>query len=156
MNGARSSRWSRGLAGLTAVAGLLLASGLGLLAAWPPAAVVETGHSGAYPALQPRAYSLSEARVMAGAGESLSELVGGPVEAGSGAVSAVVEGPLGALDAEVTVRVLPNGAGGALVFVRSGLIRGRADFGQNARNIEAVFAVLERNLGVSSAQDPHR
>lgn len=131
--------------------GAVLATWLGLLAAWPPARVVETGQSAAYPGLQPRAYSLSEPRVLAGAGEVLGELAGDSVTEGSGMVSALLRGPVGSLDAEVTVRVSANGAGGSLVFVRSALVRGRADFGQNARNIEQVLAVLERNLGVSGA-----
>lgn len=128
---------------------------MALLTAWPPINVVETGATPEYPDIQPRAWSMSRDRVYAGALEVVDALDTFTLvdhDAAAGIVRAEALSRTGWWIDDVEIRVEANGAGGTLVFVRSASRVGRADFGQNARNIRAVLDALDENLGGATAR----
>ena len=121
------------------------------MAIWPPINDVETGVTPQCPDVQPRAYRYSADRVLAAAEESVEalerfDLV--TVDETTGLVEATATTRSGWFTDDVTIRVEANGDGGAIVFVRSRSRVGKGDFGQNARNIAAVQAAMDANLGV--------
>lgn len=134
-----------------AIIGLATVSLATTLAIWPPINDVETGLTPEYPDIRPRAYRFSADRVLAAATESVEalerfEVVS--VDEEAGVVEATAETRAGWFTDDLTVRVEANGEGGAIVFIRSRSRVGRGDFGQNARNIEAIQAAMNTNLGV--------
>lgn len=142
------------------VTALRLVAGLGalgfvvvmaLLSIWPPINDVTTGETAEYPDVQPRAYRFSQDRVTAAAAESIEALERFAlvsVDEEAGVVVATADTRSGRWTDDITVRVEPNGDGGSIVFVRSASRVGRGDFGQNARNIEALQEAMDANLGV--------
>jgi uncharacterized protein (DUF1499 family) len=136
---------------LTAVLGLLLVATFASFAIWPPINDVETGATPEYPDIQPRDYRFSADRVLSAASESVEalerfEVVS--VDEEAGVVAATADTPSGRFTDDITVRVEANGDGGAIVFVRSQSRVGKGDFGQNARNIEALQQAMDTNLGI--------
>jgi hypothetical protein len=132
--------------------GVAAALTFGLMAAWPPLRSVETGATPEYPQLRPADYRFSRDRVFAGVLEvaaTFPDVAITATEASSGTVHLTWRGPVGALDSTVLVRVEQNGEAGAIVFVESTLVRGRADFGQNARVIRRLLAGLDDNLSLA-------
>lgn len=121
------------------------------MAVWPPINDVETGVTPEYPDVQPQAYRYSAARVLAAAEESvvaLERFALVAVDETAGVVEATATTRSGWFTDDVTIRVEQNGDGGAIVFVRSRSRVGKGDFGQNARNIAAIQAAMDANLGV--------
>jgi len=136
---------------LGAILAVLIVATFVSFAVWPPINDVETGSTPEYPDLQPRAYRFSADRVFSAAEESVEALerfsvVSADEEAGI--VLATADTRSGRFTDDVNVRVEPNGDGGAVVFIRSSSRIGRGDFGQNARNIEALQLEMDLNLGV--------
>lgn len=137
--------WLRKLLVLLALVGGALA-----LAAWPRIADVETGRTREYPDLKVREYAASEEQVAKAVKQAIESLPGwtwlgsGKGPAGS-AVTALHKPPLLPLTDEVTVKI-QRGAGRTRVSVRSRSRWSKLDFGQNARNIRALLAELEREL----------
>lgn len=126
-------------------------AGMVALAAWPPINDVRTGETPEYPDLQPRAYRFSQPRVFAAAEESIVALEGFALvsaDGESGTLEATAESRTGWFTDDVTIDVQANGEGGAIVFIRSRSRVGRGDFGQNARNVRALQAAMDANLGV--------
>jgi len=121
-----------------------------VLMRWPVVNEVVVGATPEYPHLMPRAYAFTQARVFAGVEEALIKAEWAhDVRADRDAwvVDAVVDARFRRLQARVSVRVEPNGDGGAIVHVAS-QTDGRGDFGQNARNVDAIYEALELNLGL--------
>jgi hypothetical protein len=130
---------------------LVLAVGVGIaLVAWPRLADVETGRTPEYPDLQVREYSAGEAEVTRAVKDAMARLSGwtwlgtGRGPAGS-AVTALHQLPLLPVKEEVTVKVQRQ-AGRTRVSVRSRSRELPLDFGQNARNVRALVAELDREL----------
>lgn len=147
----KAGRWLlQAMAGATV---LLLVAGATAMAIWPPINDVTTGQTPEYPDLQPRAYTFSRDRVFYAVLECIeaddrmtavsSDLATGVVEAEAQTLSRTFTD-------DVTIRVEPNGDGGAIVFVRSRSRVGRADFGQNARTIQRLYTALDERLGTAT------
>jgi len=147
----KAGRWL--LRALAVVTVLLVVAAATAMATWPPINDVTTGQTPEYPDLQPRAYNFSRDRVFYAVLECIeaddrmtpvsSDLATGVVQAEAQTLSRTFTDDL-------TVRVEPNGDGGAIVFVRSRSRVGRADFGQNARTIRRLFAALDERLGTAT------
>ncbi len=127
----------------------LVAAALWAILAWPRINVVETGRTPEYPDLQPRQYGASVERVTKAAKAALAglprfKLVG----EGKGPAGAEIQAlctTLVRLEHDVTIRIRHE-KGRTQVSVRS---KSRAfdwDFGQNARNIRALLAALDREV----------
>ena len=121
---------------------------------WPPINVVETGRTPQYPDLDPRTYAVVSTSVYSAAAEAIAsmphwQLVGsGSGEAGT-AIHAVRKTRLFRFEDDVTITIEAIGKG-TIVNVRSASRLGRIDFGQNARNIEELFAALDARIAASS------
>jgi hypothetical protein len=130
---------------------LALLAGAAALVAWPRIADVETGRSPEYPELQVREYAASEAEAARAVKDAMARLPGwrwlgsGSGRAGSAVTAVHQTGPLPLLKEEVTVKIQRQ-AGRTQVSVRSRSRWGPLDFGQNARNIRALVAELDREL----------
>ncbi len=125
----------------------LAGAALGAFLAWPRINSVETGKTPEYPELQPKEYGASVERITKAVKAALAglprwRLVG----EGTGPAGAEVQAlhtTLVRLEYDVTIRVRRE-KGKTQVSVRS---KSRAldwDFGQNARNIRALLAALDR------------
>lgn len=128
--------------------GLLIVLYLVLLKSWPMINVVETGKTAEYPDLQPRHYTASRAQVFDASLHAVNRiprwgLISYRPEAGEIRCEATTR-LLRFVD-DVVIQVTEQG-GGALVSVRSSSRIGRSDFGQNARNIRALFDELDQQL----------
>lgn len=133
---------------LAIVAGV---AGMALLAAWPPLDRVVTGATPEYPHLQPRAWAFSRDRVVAAVGEAVATLPRYTLReapAGDEPIRIAVRVPWGDRVDDMLVRVEANGDGGTIVFVEAWTDEGAADFGQNARNILALYDAIEGRLGL--------
>ena len=121
------------------------------LVAWPRVSDVETGRSPEYPELQVREYAASEPQAARAVKDAMARLPGwtwlgsGSGPAGSAVTAVHQTGPLPLLKEEVTIKVQRQ-AGRTRVSVRSRSRWGPLDFGQNARNIRALLAELDREL----------
>ncbi len=127
-----------------AVVGLLAAAGL----AWPRIDQVETGRSPEYPDLKPRDYTAPAPEVVRAAEAALAELGWSTTGSGRGPLGAeiaAVHKTLPGIDEEVAVKVRRE-AGRTRVVVRSRSLTLPWDFGQNARNVRAVLAALDRRV----------
>jgi uncharacterized protein (DUF1499 family) len=130
---------------------LLLAGAIGLVWAyvtWPLINDVETGKTPEYPDLRPKMYAASVAKVAKGAEEAISHLprwtlVGSGRGPGGHAIQAVATTRLWRFHDDVTIRIHREGSW-TYVTVRSKSRIGKGDFGQNARNIRAFLAELDR------------
>jgi hypothetical protein len=130
---------------------LLLASGaVTAVLAWPRIYDVETGKTAEYPDLRPRSYAASEAEVVRATRELVSglrywRLIGSGRGPGGSEVRAVRALPVLGLEYEITVRVRRAGSR-TEVATRSRSKLEIWDFGQNARNVRALLASLDRSV----------
>jgi uncharacterized protein (DUF1499 family) len=127
---------------------IILAAMVLLLGRWPAINVVETGKTPEYPDVTPRIYQASPERVFDAALHAVNRLP---------RWSLITSHPeRGEIRAEARTRVfrfvddilirVGQQDGGTVVSVRSASRVGRGDFGQNARNIRALFEELDRQL----------
>jgi len=133
---------------------LMLIAGAAAYVSWPPINVVETGRTPEYPDLDPRSYAVVSTSVYSAAAEAIAsmphwQIVGsGSGKAGT-AIHAIRKTRVFRFKDDVTIRIEPMGKG-TIVNVRSASRVGRVDFGQNARNIEELFAALDARIAASS------
>lgn len=118
--------------------------------AWPVLNDVETGRTPEYPDLQPRSYAAPPEQVLAAVKDALAtlprwELSGSGSGPGGARVEAVHATLVWRFKDDVTVKVTREG-GRTKVSVRSRSRLGRADFGQNARNVRELLAALDARL----------
>ena len=119
-------------------------------ARWPRINDVETGRTPQYPGLRVREYAAGEDAVARAARAAIAalprwEVVGWGSGPGGTEIQAVAATRLLRFKDDVTVRIHRKG-GRTQVSVRSRSRIGRADFGQNARNIQAFLDQLDRAL----------
>jgi hypothetical protein len=118
--------------------------------AWPRLNDVATGATADYPDLTQREYAASPDKV-AGAAEAAIHrlpgwtLIGSGHGVGGGSLQAAHVARLLSLREEISVKIMRQG-GATHVNVRSRSGWFRWDFGQNARNIRAFLAALDRQL----------
>jgi uncharacterized protein (DUF1499 family) len=117
-------------------------------ATWPRINDVETGKTPEYPDLQPKMYAANEAKVARAAEEAVRHLprwtlVGSGSGPGGHSIQAVSTTRLWRFNDDITIRVHQEGPW-TRVSVRSKSRIGKGDFGQNARNIRAFLAELDR------------
>jgi uncharacterized protein (DUF1499 family) len=131
----------------------LLAGAVALVwayATWPRINDVETGRTPEYPDLRPKMYAAREARVAQAAEQAISHLprwtlVGSGRGSGGHSIQAVATTRVFRFKDDVTIRIWREGPW-THVSVRSRSRIGKGDFGQNARNIRAFLAELDRLL----------
>lgn len=138
------SKWAIALA----VGGTAVLGAFALLKAWPVINVVETGRTPEYPDLQPKHYHARADHVVEATLRAVSlmprwTLISSRREQGE--VQAEARTRLLRFVDDVTVRVEERD-GMTVVNVRSASRVGRGDFGQNARNVRAFFAELDRQV----------
>jgi uncharacterized protein (DUF1499 family) len=136
---------------LAAGAGILtMAVMVMLLAQWPAINVVETGKTPEYPDLTPRVYQAGAERVFDAALHAVGRLPRWSLIAyhpERGEIRAEARTRVFRFVDDIVIRVREQD-GAAVVMVRSASRVGRGDFGQNARNIRALFEELDRQLQV--------
>ena len=120
------------------------------LTRWPRINDVETGRTPEYPDLTIQRFTAGDERVARAARAAISalpgwELVGSGRGPGGAELQAVARTRVLRFKDDVTVRIRRR-EGLAEVTVRSRSRMGKADFGQNARNIRAFQAELERQM----------
>ncbi len=138
------SKWAIVLA----IGGTAVLGSFALLKAWPVLNVVETGNTPAYPDLLPRRYREGKVRVFDAALHAVDRLPRWQMTSyrpEQGEIKAEARTRLLRFVDDVTVRVEERG-GVTVVNVRSASRVGRGDFGQNARNLRAFFAELDRQM----------
>lgn len=138
------SKWAIVLA----IGGTAVLGSFALLKAWPVLNVVETGNTPAYPDLLPRRYREGKVRVFDAALHAVDRLPRWQMTSyrpEQGEIKAEARTRLLRFVDDVTVRVEERG-GVTVVNVRSASRVGRGDFGQNARNVRAFFAELDRQM----------
>ena len=136
--------------------GLALAAGVVLLKTWPLLNDVETGKTPEYPDLRPVRYQTSQELVLDAALHAVHALprwLMVSYDRQGGHIRAEATSRLFRFVDDVTINVAED-AGGALVTVRSASRIGRGDFGQNARNIRAFLAELDRAVERQRAHHP--
>jgi uncharacterized protein (DUF1499 family) len=125
-----------------------------LLRAWPWINIVETGRTPEYPDLLPRSFRAEPERVFDAALHAVHRLsrwtlIASRPEAGE--IQAEVRTWVLRFVDDVRIQVEPTKAGlnthaSTMVWVRSASRVGRADFGQNARNVREFYEALDRQL----------
>jgi uncharacterized protein (DUF1499 family) len=115
---------------------------------WPVINVVETGRTPEYPDLQPKQYQARKDLVFEAALRAIGliprwTVVSSRLEQGE--IRAEARTRLFRFVDDVVIRVTAEG-GAAIVNVRSASRIGKGDFGQNARNVRAFFAELDRQM----------
>jgi len=131
---------------------VLAVAGFSILAGWPLINVVETGRTPEYPDILPRRYEAEVERVFDAALHAVSQLprwslVSYRLETGE--IRAEARTRLFRFVDDVHIRVVSEGSA-AVVLVRSASRVGRGDFGQNARNIRALFEEIDRQMRMSA------
>jgi uncharacterized protein (DUF1499 family) len=126
-----------------------IAAGVALVR-WPRINDVETGRTPEYPDLVVQRFTASEERVARAARAAVLalpgwELVGSGRGPGGAELQAVAATRVLRFKDDVTVRIRRK-EGLTEVTVRSRSRVGKADFGQNARNVRAFQAELERQM----------
>jgi len=140
------SKWVLVLAlGSTVVLGVVAVFNM-----WPTINIVETGKTPEYPDVVPRPYPTSKDRVLDAAVQAVGRmprwtLVSSRPEHGE--IRAEATTRLFRFVDDVTIHCVEQ-KGVTAVNVRSASRVGRGDFGQNARNIRAFFAELDRQMGI--------
>jgi uncharacterized protein (DUF1499 family) len=140
---------------MVAAAGAVLALvAVAVLRSWPVINVVETGRTPEYPDLQPRQYRAHRDQVLEAALRAVKALprwtpVSSRPELGE--IRAEAGTRLLRFVDDVAIRVEEQ-AGATVVNVRSASRVGRGDFGQNARNVRAFLAELDRQMETPSAR----
>jgi uncharacterized protein (DUF1499 family) len=133
------------------VALVVLAAGAAwALTHWPRINDVETGKTPEYGDLRVQRFTASEDRVAKAARSAIKvlpgwDLVGSGSGPGGSELQAVARTRVMRFKDDVTVRIRRR-EGATEVSVRSRSRIGKADFGQNARNIMAFQAELERQM----------
>jgi uncharacterized protein (DUF1499 family) len=130
---------------------VLLAGAVALVwayATWPRINDVETGKTPEYPDLRPKMYAASVARVAKASEEAIGHLprwslVGSGSGPGGHSIQAISTTRVFRFKDDVTIRIYREGPW-TYVTVRSKSRVGKGDFGQNARNIQAFLAELDR------------
>lgn len=123
------------------------------LRAWPLINVVETGRTPEYPDIQPRVYRAKVDRVFDAALHAVDRMPRWTLvsyQRESGEIRAETRSLVFRFVDDVVIRVIPQGAS-TVVLVRSASRIGRGDFGQNARNIRALFEELDRQVERASS-----
>ena len=129
----------------------VVAVGLGIaLTRWPRINDVETGRTPEYPDLKVQRFTATDERVTRAARGAVAnlpgwELVGSGRGPGGAELQAIARTRVLRFKDDVTVRIRRR-EGSAEVAVRSRSRFGKADFGQNARNIRAFQAEMERQM----------
>jgi len=118
--------------------------------AWPLINDVETGKTPEYPDLRVKEYAAGAERVSKALEAALAklprwEIVGSGKGQASHSFQAVHTTPVFRFKDDVSVRIWREGER-TRVSVRSRSRIGKADFGQNARNIRELLAALDREL----------
>ena len=134
---------------LAVLTGLLVTAALVTASIWPVINDVETGKTPQYPKLLPQYFSADMPRVFAEASASvraLDRFTTVSEDAEAGVIEATRESHIGFVD-DVTIHVRPQTDFVTSVSVHSRSRVGIGDFGQNARNIRAFQAELDRRLG---------
>ena len=136
--------------GFKVVLVLAVAAGAVAFTRWPRINDVETGRTPEYPDLAIQRFNAGEERVTRAARAAITalpgwELVGSGRGPGGAELQAVARTRVLRFQDDVTVRIRLR-ARVAEVSVRSRSRVGKADFGQNARNIRAFQAELERQM----------
>lgn len=140
---------------MAAAAGAVLALvAVAVLRSWPVINVVETGRTPEYPDLQPRQFRAHKDQVLDAVLRAVKALPRWrPVSSRpeTGEVRAEASTRLLRFVDDVVIRVEEQ-AGATVVNVRSASRVGRGDFGQNARNVRAFLAELDRQMETASAR----
>jgi uncharacterized protein (DUF1499 family) len=131
------------------LAAAAVVAGIGLTR-WPLINDVETGRTPQYPDLQVQRFSAPEERVTRAARAAATalpgwEVVGSGRGPGGAEIQAVARTRVLRFKDDVTVRIRRR-EGACEVAVRSKSRLGKGDFGQNARNIRAFQAEMERQM----------
>ncbi len=114
---------------------------------WPILNDVATGDTPAYPDIQPQRFNQPQQRIVDAAVDVMGSLKGWRVfEHAESKVCAIRTTRLLRFKDDITLRVLPDGEGWFRVHIRSKSRVGKADFGQNARNIRELQAALSQRL----------
>jgi uncharacterized protein (DUF1499 family) len=131
------------------LAAAIVASLAVALATWPLVADVETGKTPEYPDLRVKEYAASPDRVAKAAESALGKLphweIVGNGHGRAGHRMEAVHTALLVWKDDVSVRIWREGER-TRVSVRSKSRMGKADLGQNARNIRELLAALDREL----------
>ena len=133
------------------IAGVIVLLGAALLVlfrTWPVINIVETGRTPEYPDVMPRLYPAEPGRVFDAALHAINAMPRWTLvlsQEDSGEIRAERKSRLWRFVDDVTIRVKENGAV-TVVEARSASRVGRGDFGQNARNIRALFQELDRQM----------
>jgi uncharacterized protein (DUF1499 family) len=145
----------RSLLKLLLVAAVL--AGAWAYTSWPRINDVETGQTPEYPELKVRDYMTSEDKVAKAARATVERLprwafVAQGKGPGGTEIQAIAQTRVWRFKDDVTIRVRREG-GRTRVSVRSKSRVGKADFGQNARNIQLFLRELDQELfGVGSGK----
>lgn len=133
-----------------AAVGLFVMAALVAASIWPVIRVVETGSTPEYPKIQPLYYSADGQRVFEEATASVKALDRWTLKDANKAnltLKAEATAPLVGFTHDIDVRVERVTEFVTRVHIRSASRVGKGDLGQNARNIRALSAELERRLG---------
>lgn len=125
-----------------------LATAFLLLSYWPVLNIVETGKTPEYPDILPRRYEASMELVFDAVLHAVSRLPRWSLvsyQPETGEIHAEARTRLFRFVDDVHIRVTNQGDE-AIVEVRSASRVGRGDFGQNARNIQALFEAIDEQM----------
>jgi uncharacterized protein (DUF1499 family) len=137
---------------LATVGALLALAIVSLLRSWPVVNAVETGRTPEYPDLQPRQYQARRDRVFDAAVRAVGSMPRWTLAAArleQGEIRAEARTRLFRFVDDVVIRVAEE-ENRTVVNVRSASRVGRGDFGQNARNVRAFLAGLDRQMDAAS------
>jgi uncharacterized protein (DUF1499 family) len=121
-----------------------------ILSRWPLINVVETGRTPEYPDILPRRYEATVERVFDAALHAVNRLPRWSLRSyqpESGEIRAEARTRLFRYVDDIHIRVVSEGSA-TVVLVRSASRVGRGDFGQNARNIRALFNEIDRQMRI--------
>lgn len=127
---------------------LLMAAGVMAGLSWPRINDVQTGETPEYPRLQPQHFKAPVYQVFDAALAAARDLGWEQLEEDrpNGKIFAVETTRIFRFKDDIVITIQPDGAGGAIVNVRSHSRVGKGDFGTNARRIERFQAELARRL----------
>lgn len=117
---------------------------------WPVINEVETGMSAEYPAIQPQYYTTDPQRVFEETRASVDTLEGWTLvseDATQYSLQAQRESPFFGFTDDISIRVEPVTEFVTRIHLKSASQIGKGDFGQNARNINALLDALDARLG---------
>lgn len=133
-----------------ALVGIVVTLVLVSASVWPVINRVETGKTAEYPEVQPQYYTADPARVFDEVRGSVMEMEAWSVateDRNQGTLSAVRNTRFDLFQDDVEIRVEAVTEFATSVNVVSKSRVGKGDLGQNARNIEELFAELNQRLG---------